>query len=182
MKSSEANKSPQNCQEPYGYFVNCIVLHSRPFACVMKRNSIAGILLCVCLLLLFQTACNKSPVIRRVSGYPCDTCTSTTGVTPIDKEVTINLIPTNWRDMGNGKFICEFEHLMEVQGLKLDSVRLLTIYVGLGRDAIKLQAGLPADYNGGSILWSGLYDLTLQLPTGAMIPQFLAIRLALHWI
>jgi hypothetical protein len=70
---------------------------------------------------------------------------------------------------------------VEGQGVKTDSANLSTIFIGLGRTAIKLDRGKAIDYDGGTLVWFG-YKLSLQLPYGAQVPQFLAVRLELQWI
>ena len=87
----------------------------------------------------------------------------------------------SWTNMGNGRFECDLIPLVESQGIKTDSTNLLSIFVGLGRDAIKLERGNAIAYDGGTLVWFG-YKLNLQLPISAQVPQFLAIRLELEWL
>jgi hypothetical protein len=70
-------------------------------------------------------------------------------------------------------------------GIKIDSVRVLMIYAGLGRDATKVIGNTVVDYNGGTIewfTWTGSYGLELQLPVGGTLPTFLPIRVELEWL
>ena len=149
----------------------------------MKQYSIFGILICAGLYTLIQIACTKTPVMRQLNAAPrapnCDTCTNTP--TQVDKELILYLTTMNWVDMGNGRYECDLIPLVESQGIKTGSTNLLSIFVGLGRDAIKLERGNDISYAGGSLVWFG-YKLNLQLPIGTAVPQFLAIRLELEWL
>jgi hypothetical protein len=129
-----------------------------------------------------QIACTKTPVVRQPNAVPrapgCDTCTSSP--TQIDKELILYLTGINWQDRGNGRFECNLIPLIEAQGIKTDSAYLVTIYIGLGRTAIKMDRGVAIDYNGNSLILFG-YKLNLQLGTG-QVPGLLTIRLELQWI
>jgi hypothetical protein len=146
----------------------------------MRKINLA-MLACTGILLFFQIACNKTPVIRQVSGGPgspsCDTCTSA-----IDKEVIINVTTENWKEGYNGQYYCDLGHLMVGNGIKIDSVRVLIMYAGLGRDAIKLSSNNVVDYNGGTLLWYGFYTLRLTLAVGNPVPALIPIRIELESI
>jgi len=149
----------------------------------MRRKSIVGIFICAGLFLIVQFACTKSGVIRQLNAAPrgpnCDTCTNSPS--QIDKEVILYLTSTNWFDRGNGRFECDLMPLLEAQGVKADSANLLSVYIGLGRTATKMDPGIAIDYDGGTLVWFG-YKLSLQLPSGGTVPIFQAIQLDLKWL
>lgn len=148
----------------------------------MKRYFNFGMLFYAGLFALIQAACTKSHIIRQPNAMPiapgCDTCSS---AALIDKELILYLTGINWQDRGNGRFECNMIPMIEGQGIKTDSANLLSVYVGLGSTAIKMDRGVSVDYNGNSLVWFG-YKLNLQLGPGRQVPLFLAIRLELQWI
>jgi hypothetical protein len=148
----------------------------------MPGNSYLVFAFCGSLALFAGTACVKSGAGRQLSSLPppisCDTCA--TG-TQIDKEIILYLTSINWADRSNGRWECDLVPLLEAQGIKTDSANLKTLYIGLGRDAIKMSPGISITFDGGSLVWFG-YKLSLQLPLNGAVPNFQAVKLDLKWI